>query len=45
MIGFFVGVVLTGIALSIVFGAIILEAEEKAYMRGYHDGERNSRNS
>ena len=40
MIGFFVGVILTTIVLSVVFGSLYLEAEEKAYKRGYADGKR-----
>ena len=37
MIGFFIGVVLTGITLSVVFGSLILEVEEKAYRKGRND--------
>lgn len=38
MIGFFVGAFFAGIVLAIIFGAFRLEAEEKAYRRGYADG-------
>ena len=38
MIGFFIGVVLTTIVLSVVFGTLYLEAEQKAYKKGLHDG-------
>jgi hypothetical protein len=34
------GVVISGITLAIVFGELYLEAEEKAYKRGYEDGKR-----
>lgn len=38
MIGFFVGVFLSGTVLALVFGALHLEAEEKVYWKGYTDG-------
>lgn len=34
------GAVLSGIVLALVFGSLYLEAEEKAYKRGYEDGKR-----
>jgi hypothetical protein len=40
MVGFFVGMILTGILLSALYGSLILEAEEKAYQKGYEDGKR-----
>lgn len=43
VIAFIGGAFLSGVALAIVFGALHLEAEEKAYQRGYEDG-RKSRN-
>ena len=44
MIGFLIGVVLTGICLSALYGSFILEAEDKAYKRGYEDGKRSVEN-
>ena len=41
MIGFFIGAVLVGVTLSVLYGSMILDAEEKAYMRGYEDGRRS----
>ena len=35
---FIVGMLGTGTILSIVFGAIHLDAEEEAYRKGYEDG-------
>ncbi len=35
---FIVGAFFSGTVLTIVFGAFHLEAEEKAYQRGYADG-------
>jgi hypothetical protein len=35
---FIIGAFLSGIVLSLVFGAFHLEAEERAYQRGYADG-------
>ena len=35
---FITGVFLSGSALSLVFGALHLDAEEKAYQKGYSDG-------
>ena len=43
VIAFIGGSFLSGVVLAIVFGALHLEAEEKAYQRGYEDG-RKSRN-
>ena len=40
MIGFFIGVVITGISFSVLFGSMILEAEEKAYKKGFEDGKK-----
>lgn len=38
MIGFFVGALLSGTVLAIVFGALHLDAVEVAYRKGYRDG-------
>ncbi len=35
---FVIGALCSGTLLALVFGALYLEAEEKAYLRGYHDG-------
>ena len=43
MIGFFIGAVLVGVTLSVLYGSMILDAEEKAYMRGYEDGSKGKR--
>lgn len=43
MIGFLIGSLLTGTVLAIMFGAFALEAEEKAYQRGYADGLRKGK--
>lgn len=43
MIGFLIGALLTGTVLAIVFGAFHLEAEEKAYQKGYADGLRKGK--
>lgn len=43
MIGFFVGAFFAGTVLSIVFGAFHLEAEEKAYQKGYAAGLREGK--
>ena len=40
---FCLGVALSGITLAIVFGALYLEAEEKAYQQGYADGLRKGK--
>ncbi len=40
MIGFFIGAILVGVTLSALYGSLILEAEEKAYQKGYEDGKR-----
>ena len=37
-LAFLVGAFASGTILAIVFGAFHLEAEEKAYQRGYADG-------
>jgi hypothetical protein len=37
------GALFSGIVLAIVFGAFHLEAEEKAYQRGYADGLRKGK--
>lgn len=37
-VAFLVGAFASGIVLSLVFGAFHLEAEEKAYQKGYADG-------
>lgn len=37
------GAFLSGIVLAIVFGELHLEAEEKAYQRGYADGLRKGK--
>ena len=42
-VAFLVGAFASGIVLSLVFGALHLEAEEKAYQRGYADGLRNGK--
>lgn len=39
---FIIGVFSSGTVLSIVFGALHLEAEEKAYWKGYADGKRGT---
>lgn len=41
---FIVGMFFSGIVLAVVFGAFHLEAEEKAYRRGYHDGRYDEKN-
>ena len=41
---FIIGVFSGGTVLSIVFGALHLEAEETAYRRGYHDGQYDEKN-
>ena len=38
VVGFFLGAFIAGITCLIFFGALHLEAEEKAYKRGYADG-------
>lgn len=35
------GAFLSAIVLALVFGSLHLEAEEKAYKRGYEDGKRS----
>ena len=40
---FCLGVAMSGITLTIVFGELYLEAEEKAYQRGYGDGLRKGK--
>lgn len=39
---FIIGTFSGGTLLSIVFGALHLEAEEKAYRKGYADGKRDA---
>lgn len=43
MIGFFVGAFFAGTVLAIIFGALHLEAEEKAYQKGYAAGLREGK--
>lgn len=38
VIAFIGGAFLSGVVLALVFGSLHLEAEEKAYQRGYEDG-------
>ena len=37
-IAFLIGMFCSGTVLALVFGALHLEAEEKAYKKGYYDG-------
>ena len=37
MIGFLIGVFLSGTVLALVFGALHLDAAEEAYRKGYYD--------
>ena len=39
---FIIGAFLSGTVLAVVFGAFALEAEEKAYRKGYLDGVRKA---
>lgn len=41
---FIVGAFFSGTVLTLVFGALHLEAEEKAYRKGYHDGRNDEKN-
>lgn len=41
---FIIGVIASGVVLSVVFGSFHLEAEEKAYRKGYHDGRYDEKN-
>ena len=42
VIAFTAGVFLSGVVLAIVFGDLYLEAEEKAYRKGYEDGRKSN---
>ena len=42
VIAFVAGAFLSGAVLAIVFGALHLEAEEKAYRRGFEDGRKSN---
>lgn len=43
-VAFLVGAFASGIVLSLVFGALHLDAEEEAYRKGYHDGRYDEKN-
>ena len=40
-IAFIAGAFLSGVVLALVFGSLHLEAEEKAYRRGFEDGKQH----
>ena len=42
VMAFVIGAFLSGVVLALVFGSLHLEAEEKAYRRGFEDGRKNN---